>query len=536
MPGILTGAVTDQDDAKTQGEYVSTAPATSALSEGQASTGKSARALKKEAQKKAQKAHPWRDNIEAVAISIITIVLFKYFVLEAYKIPTGSMQPTLMGNAETGIYDRVIVDKFSYHYRDPERFEIAVFKYPLDSSKNFIKRIVGMPGERLFLQGGDAWIEPKGEEPKVLRRPRAIQDAQLRRIMTRGEWEAKRRPKGWQLNAEDGGDTLKTQGSGKMTYPREFESIRDGYLDGYPEGVKNKISEKQKRSKWNDVTDLRVSAEIEAQAGVRAVTLILHEGDRRFRFALAGPAAGTDVPRAISASGPGFDGERTVPEAAFQLKAGKSVDVEVQNLNDLLEVRVNGELLASLEIPLATSSNQTKHLMESRVTVEVAADDNATAEVADLKIWRDIFYTELSGKNPVTDWDIPEDSYLVLGDNSQDSSDSRDWTLTRFQLLDGDQGVVSGNSRARETIDPLTNRMAPHPESNPKYVPQQTGAKEIFLRDQLGEMHVLDVNKTSRLPDEHFSFVPRELIRGRAVVVVWPLAPQHDVYRLKWVR
>ena len=101
---------------------------------------------------------------------------------------------------------------------------------------------------------------------------------------------------------------------------------------------------------------------------------------------------------------------------------------------------------------------------------------------------------------------------------------------------DGEQKVVSGNSRARETIDPRTNRPAPHPESNPKYVPQQTRAEQIFLRDQLGEMHVLDANTTQRLPDEHFSFVPRELIRGRAVVVVWPLAPQHDVYRLKWVR
>ncbi|MEC7233020.1 MAG: S26 family signal peptidase, partial [Planctomycetota bacterium] len=98
------------------GEYVSSAPRTSAL-----------RADAPKARKGGgDKAHPWRDNIEAITISIVTIVLFKYFVLEAYKIPTGSMQPTLMGNEETGIFDRVIVDKLSYHFRDPERFEIAV--------------------------------------------------------------------------------------------------------------------------------------------------------------------------------------------------------------------------------------------------------------------------------------------------------------------------------------------------------------------------------------------------------------------------
>ncbi|QDV05475.1 Signal peptidase I [Planctomycetes bacterium Poly30] len=533
--------MTDQEDAKTKGEYVSTAPKTSVLSQGgspttgQAPAGKSARALEKEARKKAQKAHPWRDNIEAVAISIVTIVLFKYFVLEAYKIPTGSMQPTLMGNEETGIYDRVIVDKFSYHYRDPERFEIAVFKYPLDSSKNFIKRIVGMPGERLFLQGGDAWIQPKGEEPRVLRRPRAIQDAQLRRIDTHGEWEGKRRPESWTLASTDDGDTLRTKGNGRMTYPQEFESIRDGYLDGYPAGVIGKISEKNKRSKWNDVTDLRVAAEVTAAPGVSAVTFILHEGDRRFRFTLRGPEATGDT-RAISATGPGFEGESTSEAVAYQLKAGDSVEVEVQNLNDLLEFRVDGELVASLEIPPAISPNEARHVMESRITVDVADDAGGGTSIEDLKIWRDIFYTETSGRNPVTEWNIPEDAYLVLGDNSQDSSDGRDWSLAQFQLMDGDGGIVRGNSREMQAINPRTGQMVSHPESNPRYVPQQVGAKQIFLRDELGELHVLDPQTTERLPDEHFSFVPRELIRGRAVVVVWPLAPQHDVYRLKWVR
>ena len=87
----------------------------------------------------------WRDNIEAGTMAIILAVMFKYFLVEAYKIPTGSMQPTLLGNEDTGIFDRIIVDKLSYHFRDPERFEVVVFRYPLDRSKNFIKRICGMP-------------------------------------------------------------------------------------------------------------------------------------------------------------------------------------------------------------------------------------------------------------------------------------------------------------------------------------------------------------------------------------------------------
>ena len=82
-------------------------------------------------------------------VAIVMAVFLKYFVVEAYKIPTGSMQPTLMGNEETQIFDRILVDKLSYHFRDPERWEVAVFKYPLDRSKNFIKRMVGVGPEQL---------------------------------------------------------------------------------------------------------------------------------------------------------------------------------------------------------------------------------------------------------------------------------------------------------------------------------------------------------------------------------------------------
>ena len=134
---------------------------------------------------KEKKRNPWRENIEAISVSIAVIVLFKYFVLEAYQIPTGSMQPTLMGwddPAGGSVKDRVLVDKFSYHYRDPERWEIAVFKYPLDRSKTFIKRIVGMPGEVLEIRGGDLFHGKPGEDLEILRRPRPVQDAQLKSL------------------------------------------------------------------------------------------------------------------------------------------------------------------------------------------------------------------------------------------------------------------------------------------------------------------------------------------------------------------
>lgn len=516
---------TSQPEGSAAEEYVSTAPATSALSGGD-----------KPKTTSPEKAHPWRDNIEAITISIVTIVLFKYFVLEAYKIPTGSMQPTLMGNEETGIFDRVIVDKLSYHYRDPERFEIAVFKYPLDSSKNYIKRIVGMPGERLRIENGDLFVTPEGGEETILRRSREIQNAQLKRLDTDGLWNFQGGARdAWKVEHRSSGDRIIAVMKESGGVPRQAvagfpngTSITDDYLDGYPEGIKDKVIDQGKNSNYYPVPDLRVAAELTADADCSRVAIVLHEGGRRYRFEFPGPAAPADEQARIEAVGldPALGPDQTyaVPAAPLRLEAGDALEVEVQNLNDMLTLRVEGEDLCQLEIPPGASR------AESRITIEVNAPAGKGAVLDDLKIWRDIHYTVLASKQR-SQWDIPEGHYLVLGDNTQDSSDARDWTFAQFQIGDGDDSkVVRGNLRGRSG--------EVRADSNPYPVPASTRPDYLIFHDDLGERHVIDPAGSRRLENsaEMASFVPRELIRGRAVLVVWPFAFWHDVYRLKWVR
>ena len=71
------------------------------------------------------------ENVEALAIAIVMALILKYFLIEAYKIPTGSMQPQIMGDPPTGVFDRVLVNKLVYLLRGPERFEVVVFRKPL---------------------------------------------------------------------------------------------------------------------------------------------------------------------------------------------------------------------------------------------------------------------------------------------------------------------------------------------------------------------------------------------------------------------
>ena len=79
--------------------------------------------------KKAERSRaPWRENAVGGVMALILALLFKAFIFEISRIPSGSMQPTLMGSPTTEVDDRIVGDKLSFHYRDPERVESVVFK------------------------------------------------------------------------------------------------------------------------------------------------------------------------------------------------------------------------------------------------------------------------------------------------------------------------------------------------------------------------------------------------------------------------
>ena len=160
-----------------------------------------------------------REVCESLAVALFLAFLFKTFEAEAYVIPTGSMAPTLLGrhkdvvcdecgfpfqvsaseemdgaaNVRSGRHvvagtcpqcsytkyfgdenpnpkqdvgapsfagDRILVSKLEFDQRDLERWDVSVFRSPADPNVNFIKRIVGLPNERLRVQYGDLFVQP----------------------------------------------------------------------------------------------------------------------------------------------------------------------------------------------------------------------------------------------------------------------------------------------------------------------------------------------------------------------------------------
>ena len=128
-----------------------------------------------------------REQIDAFAIAILMAVLMKYFAIEAYQIPTSSMQPTMMGSKSAGVFDRILVDKSRYLFFEPDRWDIAVFRYPIRVQQSYVKRIAGLPGEKLCIRGGNLYLLT-GSDPTnpdhltPLPRPTGVQEEHWKQL------------------------------------------------------------------------------------------------------------------------------------------------------------------------------------------------------------------------------------------------------------------------------------------------------------------------------------------------------------------
>jgi signal peptidase I len=111
--------------------------------------------------------HTWifvRDQARTLAMAFVLFVLVRAFLVEAFKIPSASMEGTLLAG------DFLLVNKLVYgaevpivgtrvpRVRDPRRGDVVVFQWPRDRSKNFVKRVVGGPGDTLVMREGILFV------------------------------------------------------------------------------------------------------------------------------------------------------------------------------------------------------------------------------------------------------------------------------------------------------------------------------------------------------------------------------------------
>ncbi len=116
----------------------------------------------------------WGDNIQILMVAVLLAFLIRTFIAEPRFIPSASMVPTLQ------LGDRLVVEKVSYQLHPPERFDITVFRVPpqlqqdgYQSDQAFIKRVIGVPGDRIAIQKGRVYLNDQPlPEPYVVEIPK----------------------------------------------------------------------------------------------------------------------------------------------------------------------------------------------------------------------------------------------------------------------------------------------------------------------------------------------------------------------------
>jgi signal peptidase I len=123
-----------------------------------------------------------RENVEAIIIAVVLALFIRTFVVQAFKIPSGSMEPTLL------IGDHILVNKFIFgitipltdikiaQFYNPKRNDVIVFKFPGDPSKDFIKRVIAIAGDQIQIKNKKIYINgiPFTDKYGVYREKRII--------------------------------------------------------------------------------------------------------------------------------------------------------------------------------------------------------------------------------------------------------------------------------------------------------------------------------------------------------------------------
>lgn len=94
----------------------------------------------------------WKDFTRFILISALIIIPIRTWVAQPFIVRGASMEPTF----DDGEY--LIVDELSYHFRDPKRGEVIIFRYPNNPSKFFIKRVIGLPGEEIQIRNNNLFL------------------------------------------------------------------------------------------------------------------------------------------------------------------------------------------------------------------------------------------------------------------------------------------------------------------------------------------------------------------------------------------
>lgn len=109
------------------------------------------------------KKNRFKDTVDSIVVAFVVAMIIRAFFIQAYKIPSGSMLNTLL------IGDHLLVNKAAYYFSEPKKGDIIVFEYPLEPEKDFIKRVIGTPGDKIKMINKKVYVNSEPQDEKYTR-------------------------------------------------------------------------------------------------------------------------------------------------------------------------------------------------------------------------------------------------------------------------------------------------------------------------------------------------------------------------------
>ncbi|MGD8452249.1 MAG: signal peptidase I [Phycisphaerae bacterium] len=425
------------------------------------------------------------ETVETVLTALMLAFIFRAFLVEAFIIPTGSMAHSLLGAHATRTCptcgwefdyevdgqplcpnchqrladehpvrkdgDRILVHKWPFAiggFLAPRRWDVIVFRSPANPSENFIKRLVGLPGETLEVVDGDLYIDGR-----IQRKPQAVQSVLWFVVFDQGHfpegdaasprWLCETAPEdvggGWTGNQTriihyGGTDAVERR---LRFAPADVRYFQDVYA--YNRGPTLEDTP--------FVGDMRMEAEVVFDGGDGAMQwVIVHDGTRFTAELHRDGELSLTMGRGLRGEAHNVD-STNVP----RFVAGRPYLVEFGHLDYRVYLSVDGEeRLTTRDTDYTPPDIARRHMRRTAPLDLSIAANSLEFELRGLRVDRDVYYTERAGYARRGTAGLPfvlrDDEYFVLGDNSPGSRDSREWTEAGPHLPAGYRpGTVRGD-------------------------------------------------------------------------------------------
>jgi len=491
-----------------------------------------------------------RDTVESIWVAILLALVLRAFLVEAFVIPTGSMAPRLMGehwdlvcpacgyeyafgvaaagstsagagqlrqldksqryhppNAHcpncgkpydgsreyVGSGDRVLVLKYLYRFSPPQPFDVVVFRNPQNNRENYIKRLIGLPGETIELLHGDVFVSETPSAPRRIRRkPPVAQEAMWQVVFDNDyqidpgfcrqsrcpKWVATPREEDWEVDTYHRRWTFKGGSGGALV----FDADPAVFLPHY--GYNSPESEAAANGETDVCTDLKLAVMFTPAEPSSSVALVLTSMENRFRAELSADGTASLLYQAFGWPADRWDQWGIVRRAA--MAPGRGYQLALMNVDLSVKVAIDGQIVLDVTDRYPETYESIKRRLQQAQHRPIPTPQaqvyvwGGPCELSHISLMRDVYYTNprLAGPvpgplgdfarrlhraglanvakgapgwgttgNPITlakHDDNPDlDEFFMLGDNSPQSYDSRAWTAAAptLRLYNGDVAI-----------------------------------------------------------------------------------------------